>query len=188
MKRICVYCGSSPGTDPVYMEMAGSLGEALLKEGIELVYGGAEIGLMGRVADTVMEGGGVVTGVIPKSFADRVSHKSLTRLHVVDSMHERKTMMFELSDGFIALPGGFGTLEELAEMLTWAHLGFHSKPCGVLNVDRYYDYLLKYLDHAVEKGFMTPALRGALLVADTPDALLALMKEYVPPNLTKWEI
>jgi uncharacterized protein (TIGR00730 family) len=159
MKRICLNCGSSPGFDPVYTAMAQRLGKVLVARNYELVYGGADVGLMGRVADTVLKGGGVVIGVIPRSFAHKVSHQGLTELHLVDSMHERKTMMFDLSDAFIALPGGFGTLEEMAEILTWGQLGLHTKPCGLINVDGYFDPLLSFLDKAVSKGFMWPERR-----------------------------
>lgn len=186
MRRICVNCGSSPGFDPVYMDMAARLGQALADQGLELVYGGAEVGLMGRVADTVLQAGGVVIGVIPEHLAGRVSHRGLTELHVVETMHERKTLMFELADGVIALPGGFGTLEEIAELLTWAQLGLHAKPCGLINVDGYFDLLLAFLDQAVHKGFMKREHREMLQVAGDPEELLRRFRSYRVPQVEKW--
>ena len=186
MKRICLNCGSSPGFDPSYLAMAHRLGQALVDRNYELVYGGAEVGLMGQVADTVLKAGGVVIGVIPRSFAHKVSHQGLTELHVVDSMHERKTMMFELSDGFIALPGGFGTLEEVAEILTWGQLGLHTKPCGLINVDGYFDPLLSFLDNAVSKGFMWPEHREMLLVSDIAGGYADRLEVYQAPKIEKW--
>jgi uncharacterized protein (TIGR00730 family) len=166
--------------------MARRLGEALVERGCELVYGGADVGLMGEVADTVLKAGGIVRGVIPESFADKVSHQGLTELRVVPSMHERKKIMFDLSDAFIALPGGFGTLEEVAEVLTWAQLGLHAKPCGLINVNGYFDPLLSFLDGAVAKGFMRPEHRRMLLVADEPAGLLEQMATYQVPTVEKW--
>jgi len=186
MKRICIHCGSSPGFNPCYIAMAQRLGQALVDRKHELVYGGADVGLMGQVADTVMKAGGVVIGVIPKSFAHKVSHQGLTELHVVDSMHERKTMMFDLSDAFIALPGGFGTLEEVAEILTWAQLGLHKKPCGLINVDGYFDLLLSFLDNAVSKGFMRQEHREMLLVSNAPEDMLKRLEAYRAPEVEKW--
>ena len=186
MKRICVNCGSSPGFDPCYMSMARRLGQALCQRGCELVYGGADVGLMGEVADTVLRAGGVVRGIIPESFAEKVSHRGLTELRVVPSMHERKKIMFELSDAFIALPGGFGTLEEVAELLTWAQLGLHAKPCGLINVHGYFDPLLSFLDSAVAKGFMKSEHRRMLLVTDEPLGMLDQMAMYRPPTIEKW--
>jgi len=186
MKRICVNCGSSPGYDQCYMTMARRLGQALVDRQHELVYGGAGVGLMGEVADTVLKGGGVARGIIPKAFAHKVSHRGLTELRIVGSMHERKTMMFELSDAFIALPGGFGTLEEAAEVLTWAQLGLHSKPCGLINVNGYFDYLLSFLDNAVSNGFMKREHREMLLVSGEPENLLSQMETYRAPNVDKW--
>ena len=186
MKRICLNCGSSPGFDPSYLAMAQRLGQALVDRNLELVYGGAEVGLMGRVADTVLKAGGVVIGVIPRSFAHKVSHQGLTELHLVDSMHERKTMMFDLSDAFIALPGGFGTLEEVAEILTWGQLGLHTKPCGLINVDGYFDLLLSFLDNAVSKGFMWQEHRDMLLVSHTPEDMLKRIAAYSAPKIEKW--
>ncbi len=186
MKRICVNCGSSPGFDPRYMTMARNLGQALVDQRCELVYGGAHVGLMGEVADTVLKAGGVVRGVIPESFAHKVSHQGLTELHVVGSMHERKKLMFDLSDAFIALPGGFGTLEEVSEILTWAQLGLHSKPCGLINVNSYYDLLLSFFDRAVSDGFMKQAHREMLLVSEDPEDLLNQAASYKLPTTEKW--
>ena len=186
MKRICVDCGSSPGIDPAYSEAARRLGRALAERKYELVYGGAHVGLMGDVADAALKAGGIVIGVIPKSFANKVSHQGLTELHVVDSMHERKAMMFDLSDGFIALPGGFGTLEEIAEVLTWAQLGLHKKPCGLLNVCGYFDLLLAFLDQAVCQGFIRREHRDMLLVSNDAGELLDGFTSYQAPNVEKW--
>ncbi len=188
MKRLCVYCGSSPGVGDVYTSAASDLAWLLVSAGIGLVYGGATKGLMGLIADTVIEGRGTVTGVIPRALEDKeIAHQGLTELHVVDSMHERKSLMAVLSDGFIAMPGGFGTLEEIIEVLTWGQLQFHEKPCGLLNVDGYFDHLLDFLDHAKKRGFIRPQHRQMLLVADTPAELLDLFEHYEPPSIQKWE-
>jgi uncharacterized protein (TIGR00730 family) len=164
VKRICVYCGSSSGAKPEYTRAAVELGGLLVKNNIELVYGGADRGLMGAVAGAVLSGGGAVTGVIPRSFAARVAHQGLTKLHVVDSMHARKQLLFDLSDGFIVLPGGLGTLEEMFEQLTWSQIGLHSKPCGILNVRGYFDRLLGFLDYSVTEQFVHQAHRDMILV------------------------
>lgn len=166
--------------------MAQQLGQALVARNYELIYGGAEVGLMGQIADTVMKAGGIVIGVIPNSFAHKVSHQGLTKFHVVDSMHERKNMIFDLSDAFIALPGGFGTIEEVTEILTWAQLGLHTKPCGLINVDGYFDLLLSFLDHAASKGFMKQEHRDMLLVSNSPDDMLKQMETYRAPKVEKW--
>ena len=187
MKRICVNCGSSPGFDPSYMEMARRLGQALVDRNLELVYGGADVGLMGQVADAVLQAGGSAIGVIPKSFAHKVSHSGLAELHVVESMHERKGMMFDLSDGFIALPGGFGTLEEILELLTWAQLGLNIKPCGILDVREYFAGLFSFLDHSVKEGFIKQEHRDMLLVAVTPEDMLDRFESYRAPDVAKWE-
>ena len=186
IKRICVYCGSTPGTKPEYLRAAQVLGQLLVTNNIELVYCGADVGLMGEVADTVLAGGGTVTGVIPKSFADKVSHRGLTKLHVVDSMHTRKQMIFDLSDGFIALPVGLSTLEEIFEQLTWIQLGLHQKPCGILNVSGYYDNLLAFLDYAVSQEFIKQEHRDMILVEQSPDSLLDKIFRYQAPNVEKW--
>ena len=166
--------------------MARRLGQTLADENYELIYGGADVGLMGEVANTVLKAGGVVRGIIPESFAHKVSHQGLTELRVVGSMHERKMMMFDLSDAFIALPGGFGTLDEVSEILTWAQLGLHSKPCGLINVQGYFDPLLSFLDNAVARGFMKQEHREMLLVADEPLGLLNQMASYTAPVVEKW--
>jgi uncharacterized protein (TIGR00730 family) len=168
------------------MNMAERLGHAIVANNYELVYGGSDVGLMRRVADTVMGAGGHAVGVIPKSFADRVSHRGLTKLHVVDSMHERKAMMFDLSDAFVALPGGFGTLEEVLEVLTWAQLGLHRKPCGLVNVDGYFDSLLAFLDHSVARGFIKRDHLDMLLVSNNPEDMLSRMETYSAPEVEKW--
>ena len=187
MKRLCVYCGSSPGNDDVYSDAALALADLLVTSEIGLVYGGATKGLMGRIADHVLAQGGEVTGVIPVALREKeIAHENLTRLHVVDSMHDRKSLMAALSDGFVALPGGFGTLEELIEVLTWGQLQFHSKPCGLLNVDGYFDHLLAFFDEARDRGFLSPEHRDMLLVADTPASLLAQYEQYAPPDVQKW--
>lgn len=186
MKRICVNCGSNPGFDPSYMVMAEKLGQALIDRDLELVYGGADVGLMGKVADTVLNAGGTVIGVIPKSFAYKVSHQGISKLHIVESMHERKAMMFDLSDGFIALPGGFGTIEEVSELLTWSQLGLSAKPCGLINVCGYFDALLSFFDTAVTEGFMKQDHRNMLLVEKTPEDILDKIFAYKATFIEKW--
>lgn len=173
MQRICVYCGSSDGGRPRYRHAAQALGRALATRGLGVVYGGASVGTMGALADAALAAGGEVYGVIPTVLCDReLAHGGLTRLYTVATMHERKAMMNELADGFIALPGGFGTFEELFETVTWVQLGIHDKPIGVLNLDGYYDRLLAFLDHSVGEGFTRPALLQRLIVANGVDALL----------------
>ena len=173
MNAVCVYCGSSFGTKPAYAEATKQLAVALAERGLRVVYGGASAGLMGLLADTVLEHGGEVEGVIPRVLVEReVAHRGLTELHVVESMHERKAKMAELSDAFIALPGGIGTLEELIEVYTWSYLGIHGKPLGLVNTDGYYDGLTAFLDHSVSEGFLRPQTRASLLVAPDPAALL----------------
>ena len=186
MKRICVNCGSSPGKRPVYREAARRLGGTLVNRGLDLVYGGAEVGLMGEVANAVINAGGAAIGVIPRSFAHKVCHRGLKELHIVESMHERKQMMFDLSDAFIALPGGFGTLDEVTELLTWSQLGLHGKPCGFINVSGYFDPLLAFLDRAVTEGFMKREHREMLLVSDEADDLIDRFGSYCAPNIEKW--
>ncbi len=179
MKKVCVYCGSSSGRRPGYSYAARGLAKALTSRGIGLVYGGAGIGIMGEIADAVLAGGGQVIGVIPQMLADKeVAHDGLTELKIVGSMHERKQVMMDLSDGFIALPGGLGTQEELFEVLTWSQLGLHTKPCGLLNVEGYYDKLCSFLDHAVEEQFVKSHHREMLLVEQSPEKLLTLMEAY----------
>lgn len=187
MKRLCVFCGSSPGAEPAYAQAARKLGSILAKSGIGLVYGGASVGLMGEIANSAMQARGEVIGVIPRSLVEKeVAHGGLTDLRVVDSMHQRKALMAELSDGFIAMPGGLGTLEEFFEVLTWAQLGMHTKPCGLLNVGNFYDRLLAFLDHAAEQRFIKPVHRASVLVADSPERLLAEFEMYRAPLVEKW--
>jgi uncharacterized protein (TIGR00730 family) len=173
VNAVCVYCGSSFGAKPAYAEATKQLAVGLAERGLRVVYGGASAGLMGLLADTMLEHGGEVEGVIPRVLVDReVAHRGLTELHVVESMHERKAKMAELSDGFVALPGGIGTLEELIEVYTWSYLGIHDKPLGLVNTDGYYDGLSAFLDHSVTEGFLRPQTRASLLVAPDPAALL----------------
>ena len=187
MQRICVYCGSSSGNDPAYTAAANELAETLVDSDLQLVYGGAHKGTMGILADGVLERGGVVHGVIPKMLEEKeIAHTGLTELHVVASMHERKSMMAALSDGFIALPGGFGTLEELIEIVTWGQLQFHDKPCGVLNVRGYFDKLLEYLDHTEAEGFLKPENRAMLLTDATATGLLQQFEAFRSPAVEKW--
>jgi uncharacterized protein (TIGR00730 family) len=187
MKRVCVFLGSNPGTKPVYAEAARSLGRELARRGLTTVYGGSNVGLMRELADAALAAGGEVIGVIPESLRRKeIAHPGLTDLHVVGSMHERKAMMAELSDAFIALPGGLGTLEELCEILTWAQLGFHKKPCGLLDVEGYYAQLNAFLDTAVAQGFVMAPHRGMLLSAGQPAALLDLFAGYSAPTVNKW--
>lgn len=187
ISTLCVFCGSSPGNDPVHGEAARALGGALTDAGIDLVYGGGHVGLMGMVADAVLAGGGRVTGVIPQALHElEVAHHGLTMLHVVGSMHERKAMMADLSGGFIAMPGGIGTFEELFEVWTWGQLGYHCKPVGLLNVGGFYDRLVDFIDDVVEAGFLRIAHRSMLMIEDDPAALVARMQTYEPPIVEKW--
>jgi hypothetical protein len=182
MERLCVYCGSRPGDDPAFAAAAASFGRLLAERGIGVVYGGGNVGLMGAVADAALDAGGDVVGVIPEALFEReVAHERLTDLEVVDSMHTRKRRMADLADGFVALPGGFGTLEELVEVLTWAQLGFHTDPCGLLNVDGYYEGLVAFIDQQVDAGFVDPAHRDLLVVTDDPVELLARFAAYDSP-------
>lgn len=179
MKSICVFCGSRLGSKPIYRETAKSVGQLIAQQQLRLVYGGGNIGLMGVVADAVLEHGGEVVGVIPGHLQEKeVGHAGLTELHVVSSMHERKALMANLSDAFIALPGGFGTFEEFCEILTWAQLDLHRKPCGLLNVDGFYDPLLTLFDRAVDDGFLRPEYRSMVLTATDADELLMRMRAY----------
>ncbi len=187
MRSVCVFCGSMTGTEPAYDEAARALGRALAAEGITLVYGGGRVGLMGVVAEAALEAGGEVVGVIPRALLEReIAHTGLPDLRVVGSMHERKALMSELSEGFIALPGGTGTLEEFFEVLTWAQLGEHRKPCGLLHAGRYYDPLLAVFDHMVSQGFLSEELRDMVLVKTGPEALLEALAGYQPPRVVKW--
>jgi uncharacterized protein (TIGR00730 family) len=187
LNSLCVFCGSNPGAAPAYAEAAARLGRTLAGRGLNLVYGGGRVGLMGVVADAALAAGGRVTGVIPEALATReLAHAALSDLQVVGSMHERKARMSELSDGFIALPGGIGTLEEWFEVWTWSQLGFQPKPCGLLNVAGYYDHLLAFLDHVTAERFLTEAHRGMAVVDDDPERLLDRLAAWQPPRVRKW--
>jgi uncharacterized protein (TIGR00730 family) len=181
-KRICVFCGSSAGVHPIYAQAAQAVGRSLCRRGIELVYGGGNVGLMGMLADACLAEGGRVIGVIPQALVDKeVAHLGLTELRVVGSMHERKAIMADLSDAFVALPGGYGTWEELFEMLTWSQLGIQQKPCGLLNVNGYYDPLLELTDKAVAEGFLSEVNRDLLLSDDDPERFLDRLSAYSFP-------
>src|ERR1035441_1117909 len=187
MKRICVFCGSSPGSRPEYRAAAEELGTELVRRKIGLVYGGGNVGLMGVLADAVLRANGEAVGVIPENLMAReVGHNGLTKLHIVRSMHERKALMSDLSDAFIALPGGFGTLEEFCEIVTWAQLGLHAKPCGVLNVLAYYSPLLAMFDHAVQERFLKVENRGLVLARDSVSGLLQALEDWRPARVEKW--
>ncbi len=183
MKRICVFCGSSPGARQEYVQAARELGQVLTKRNIGLVYGGARVGVMGELASAVLKNGGEVIGVIPQDLVEKeVAFTELADLRVVGSMHERKALMAELADAFIALPGGLGTIEEFFEVLTWAQLGMHHKPCGLLNICQYYDNLMTFLDQAVAEQFIEAEHRSMLLIDESPDALLDQFTRYQPPG------
>ena len=187
LQRICVYCGSNTGARPLYAEAARELADVLVRHDLELVYGGADKGIMRVIADAVLEQGGKVHGVIPQMLCDKeIAHQGLTELHIVASMHERKSMMAALSDGFIAMPGGFGTLEEIVEIVTWAQLRFHEKPCGLFNVDGYFDDLLRFLDHASREGFLRAENRRMLLDDATAAGLVQQFERYAAPQVDKW--
>jgi uncharacterized protein (TIGR00730 family) len=188
LKRICVFCGSSVGARPAYRQAAQQLGELLAERGIGVVFGGGCIGLMGAVADAALAKGGEVIGVIPESLVRReIGHRGVTKLHVVETMHQRKALMADLSDAFIALPGGYGTLEEFCEAITWSQLGIQQKPCGLLNIEKYWDGLLAVLDHAVDEQFVRPENAQLVLVALTPERMLARLEEWTPPeHIEKW--
>jgi len=187
MQRICVYCGSNTGTRPVYADAARELADVLVRHDLELVYGGSGTGTMGILADAVLEKGGKVQGVIPQMLVDKeIAHRGLTEQHIVTSMHARKSMMAALSDGFIAMPGGFGTLEEIIEIITWAQLRFHQKPCGLLNIEGYFDHLLKFLDHANQEGFLRAENRGMLLDDASAARLIRQFERYAAPQVDKW--
>jgi uncharacterized protein (TIGR00730 family) len=187
VRRVCVFCGSSNGLRSTYAEAARAIGRALGRRNISLVYGGGCVGLMGILADAVLQGGSQVIGVIPDALVNReLAHRGVTELLIVPSMHERKARMAELSDAFIALPGGFGTLEEFCEIITWAQLGLHQKPCGILNVAGYYDPLLKLFDQAVIEGFVHPANRRLVIEDTDPEQLLDLLASYTPPQTKRW--
>lgn len=187
MKHLCVYCGSNTGSKPIYLEQAIALGTRLAKDGIGLVYGGGNIGLMGAVADAMMQAGGEVIGVIPEQLVQmEVAHNGVSRLEVVGSMHERKKRMFDLADGFVALPGGFGTLEEIIEMLTWRQLGIGDKPCAFLDVDGYWSPIAQMMDRMVADRFLHPDQRHDLWIGNDIGEMLDWMKTYEPVQATKW--
>jgi uncharacterized protein (TIGR00730 family) len=187
IRRLCVFCGSSAGREPGYRHLAESLARALAERGIGIVYGGAWVGLMGALADAALAAGGEVIGVIPQALIEReIGHRGLTELRIVASMHERKALMAELADGFVALPGGIGTLEELFEVWTWAQLGLHAKPCALLDTDGFYGPLVAFLDHLVDAGFVREAHRDMLLTAHSPEELLTAFASYQPPRVGKW--
>jgi uncharacterized protein (TIGR00730 family) len=187
IRSICVFCGSSSGSRPVYAKAARELGRLLVERGLRLVYGGGSVGLMGILADAVLSAGGEVVGVIPRSLWQReVGHRELTQLHIVETMHERKALMSDHSDGFIALPGGIGTLEEMFEIWTWAQLGIHRKPLGLLNVDGYFKPLLAFVEHAVAEEFVRPLYADMLVVDSQPRALLDRLAAYDPPAVPQW--
>lgn len=187
MRRIAIYCGSSRGLDPDFPTAAAGLARHLVSQGIGIVYGGGNVGLMGVVADAALAAGGEVIGVIPESLlAKELGHQGCTQLHVTRSMHERKQLMVDLSEGFIALPGGFGTLDELFETLTWLQLGFHTKPVGLLNVNGFFDHLLTYLDHMTAAGLLKPEHRASLLTDTNPQGLLEKMRTFQPHTCGKW--
>lgn len=187
MKSICVFCGSSMGAKSAYREAAQTLGKILANRGLKLIYGGGNVGLMGVVADATLAAGGEAIGVIPGFLANKeIAHSELTQLCLVDSMHERKTKMSDLADGFIALPGGYGTLEEFCEILTWTQLGLHQKPCGLLNVEGYFNPLLEFFDKAVREEFLKRANRSLILESSEPNQLLDLFATYQPQIVDKW--
>ncbi len=187
MRRLCVFCGSASGTRPEYLAAAQELGETMAKEDIQLVYGGGRVGLMGAVADSVLKHGGTVIGIMPERLAAKeIAHHGLTELHIVKSMHERKATMAEMSDGFIAMPGGFGTIEEFCEVLTWSQLGFQKKACGLLNVIGFYDSLIKLFDEMTEQQFVAPVHRELVLVSDNPKEMIQHVVNYTHTAPDKW--
>jgi len=187
MKRIAVYCGSSSGKNEIYRQMAAATGTFLAGRGIEVIYGGGTVGLMGVLADAVLDAGGKVTGIIPRFLKTKeVAHHQLTELIAVDDMHQRKALIHEMSDGFMALPGGYGTLEEFFEMLTWGQLGLHPKPVGLLNIKGFFDHILLTLDHMVEEGFLHEINRRMVLCDHRPEVLLEQMLAYKAPSVPKW--
>ncbi len=187
MQRVCVFCGSSAGADPAFAAAARELGQALARRQLGLVYGGGNIGLMGLLADAVLAAGGEVFGVIPQALVDKeLAHRGVTELRIVRSMHERKAVMAGLAEAFVALPGGYGTLEEFCEILTWAQLGLHSKPCGLLNVAGFYDPLLAQIERGVEQRFIREQHRRLLLVEREPEGLLRRLEQAHPPALRQW--
>lgn len=187
MKRICVFCGAADGRRPAYRQAAATVGRALAEHNIGLVYGGGKLGLMGAVADACLAAGGEVVGVIPQSLVEReLAHPGATTMHIVGSLHERKALMADLSDAFITLPGGMGTLEEVCEVLSWAQLGLYRKPCGLLNVDGFYDHLIAQLDHALAEGFLAPQSRALVVEEQDPLRLLDRLQTMPTPQVERW--
>jgi uncharacterized protein (TIGR00730 family) len=187
IRRVCIFCGSSYGSDPRFAAAAKDFAELLARAGVGVVYGGARVGLMGVIADAALAAGGEVIGVLPRALQDKeIAHVGLTQLHVVGSMHERKALMADLADAFVALPGGYGTLDEFCEVLTWAQLGIHRKPCGLLNVAGYYDAFLAQVDTAVRGGLTRPEHRALILSDAEPTGLLQQMREFQPKSVSKW--
>lgn len=187
INKIAVFCGSHAGHSPIYSESAQQLADGLFKFELTLIYGGAKVGLMGAIADRMLNHKGHVIGVMPQSLIDvELAHPSLTELHIVNSMHERKELISEIADGFIMLPGGSGSLDEFFEMFTWAQLGYHSKPCGILNVNGYYDHLLKFLDNAVQQGFLKQVYRDMIIVDSSPQNIINSFMNYQAPLDIKW--
>ena len=187
LKSICVFCGSNPGHNPAYLSSAQDLGRVIAEQNLKLVYGGASIGLMGAVADACLEAGGIVAGVMPQFLADKeIQHPSLSEEHIVNDMHERKALMEELSDGFICLPGGGGTLDELFEMFTWAQLNMHEKPIALLDVADFYTHLIAFIDHAIAEGFIAEAHRELIMVDADPQSIVDQFRKYRVPGGSKW--
>ncbi|UOQ84091.1 TIGR00730 family Rossman fold protein [Gracilibacillus salinarum] len=187
MKTVAVFCGASNGVDPIYIEEAHKLGNALAKNGIGLVYGGSNTGCVGAVANGVLEAGGNAIGVIPEKLMNyEIAHEKLTELHIVKTMHERKAMMAELADGFIALPGGTGTLEEWFEVFTWQQIGYHQKPCALMNINHYYDPVITLFDHMIEQGFVKPVFRELIILESEPAQLLDRLKNNPPAPINRW--
>lgn len=186
MQKICVFCGSSPGAKIEYSQAAEELGKVMAESGMELIYGGSDLGLMGILAHSAIAAGTKVTGIMPRIFEGKVNHPDSADIQIVETMHERKARMFALADAFIALPGGFGTIEEIMEIITWAQIGFHQKPCGLLNVCGFYDDLLKFLDHAVRERYIWEAHKDMLLSDASPQRLIEKFKNYNAPVLEKW--
>jgi len=187
MQRVCAFLGSNPGASPVYAQAAVELGREIGRRGMGLVYGGAGVGLMGRLADAALEAGAEVTGVMPVHLKRKeIAHPNLTELILVETMHERKALMAEMSDGFASLPGGLGTLDETAEMLTWSQLAIHEKPCGLLNVDGFYNHLLKFFDHAADQAFIARAHRDMIVIAESAGELLDKLLCWTPVHCSKW--
>ena len=189
IEKICVFCGANKGIKQIYADAARQFASVLLQAKIELIYGGANIGLMGEIADEMLIHGGKVIGVMPQFLVEKeVAHTRLNKLYIVKSMHERKEMMFNLADAFVMLPGGTGSLDEFFEIITWAQLGFHNKPRGILNVDGYYDYLLKFIEHAVSECFLTTAHKNRILVEEKPEKLIKLLWNYNDPLQDRWQL